>query len=99
MKVERNVLERGVTIIAMMSPSIAMAAVFSPAGNFCTFYNQFANPMVGVAAAVALLVFFIMMVTNEGNGFISWGIKMMVAISGALAIPSILGGFGVNMGC
>lgn len=85
-----------VTTVFMMFPSIVMAATeFSPAGGFCGFYNKFASPMVGVAAAVALLVFFIMMVTNEGNGFISWGIKIMVAISGALAIPSILSAFGV----
>lgn len=97
---KKNLFQRLATVIAMASPSIATAAAtFSPAGNFCTFYNKFANPMVGVAAAVALLIFFIMMLTNEGNGFISWGIKMMVAISGALAIPSILSGFGVNMGC
>ncbi len=93
-----DLYKRLATAGAMMFPSIVMAATeFSPAGNFCSFYNKFASPMVGVAAAVALLVFFIMMVTNEGNGFISWGIKIMVAISGALSVPSILTGFSVQV--
>jgi hypothetical protein len=58
------------------------------------------GPIVPIVAGAALAVFAVLFVLDEGKGYISTALRILLGIAILVFIPSLLSaGFGIDMGC
>jgi len=58
------------------------------------------GPIVPIVAGAALAVFAVLFVLDEGKGYISTAIRILLGIAILVFIPSLLAtAFGISMGC
>lgn len=76
-------------LLLLASPG-GQAAGFSA---LCTAYNQILggnSELIAFVAGVAVVIFFVVLALNEGNGMVSWGIKILIGISGLIGAGALL---------
>jgi hypothetical protein len=58
------------------------------------------GPIIPIVAGAALAVFAVLFVLDEGKGYISTALRILLGIAILVFIPSLLSaGFGIDMGC
>jgi len=58
------------------------------------------GPVVPIVAGAALAIFAVLFVLDEGKGYISTALRILLGIAILVFIPSLLSaGFGIDMGC
>lgn len=84
--------------VPYMLPQMAHAAGFDGLGSqlWCGLQSFTQSPIVAFTAGIALVVLLVVMVLNEGNGLISWGLKIGVAICGILSIGTLVNMLGID---
>lgn len=61
--------------------------------SLCTAYNSILgdnSELVAFVAGVAVVIFFVVLALNEGNGMITWGIKILIGVSGLIGAGALL---------
>lgn len=66
---------------------------------WCSLMDK-SGPLVPIVAGAALAVFAVLFVLDEGKGYVSTALRILLGIAILVFIPSLLStAFGISMGC
>lgn len=66
---------------------------------FCSITTR-SGPLVSLVSGAALVVFAVLFIMDEGKGYMSSALRIMIGIALLVFIPNILSSaFGINLGC
>jgi len=103
-----------VNVNELLFSVLAQTGIGGTTGNKSTIDTQFLKsvqdlwcdlmdkngPLVPIVAGAALAVFAVLFVLDEGKGYISMALRILIGIALLVFIPSVLmTAYGINMGC